>query len=302
VEYANSLSARNGVVALTYVDVDKFDYGPFDLVLWEAATNQVQASFPLVDVPYEMTSVQLHPDHNMVATISGRGGGEVWLWDVATGERIRVLEGVWFACGFLNDGEALVSVGPDGLALRDWRGGQPITSKRQDAAEFRHGHNCDLAISPDGSYLAFGTGALREKGTLHVWTLDGVEVRQAFEFEYADLVESVAISPDSRFVAAADCRGITVCNIGKRAARTDEEREEMFIPGTEILSLAYAPDRKTLVAGSTSGIRFYHAKTGREIGHVPLHQSIDGVRFADENTLAYISLYGAGVLRTSRKE
>ncbi len=224
-------------------------------------------------------SLAFSPDGRTLA--AGTRAGEVWIYRLPEGERLRVLEGVESGGGLFLDGPKgtvwSLAFSPDGRTLAVglgrlrrlvelWDG---ATGRRRQVLRVAPGRllprfsppygdpprKVALAFSPDGRFLAVGG----EGGAVRVWDL----VRQvplAPLDGYGDRIISLALAPDGRTLAVGEEGG------GVRL--WEEGRVRHFFPFTAveeaswgrlreqtlIWSLAFSPDGRTLAVG-TSGWR-----------------------------------------------
>jgi len=100
----------------------------------------------------------------------GRVGGELFVWEAHSGERVRALAehpGLASAVAWSPSGEMLISGGSDGM-LRWWevQGGQCVRVQ-----EAHQGTVQSLKVSPDGSMLA----SCGDDGAIMLWDLHGGE-------------------------------------------------------------------------------------------------------------------------------
>jgi len=176
--------------------------------LWEVATGK--RLHHLQGHSDRVLSVAFSPDGGRLASAcgtKGRGpeqGGEVKIWDVATGQDIQTLPGgraggVLFVA-FSVDGKRLAGACLD-HTVRVW---ELVTG--QLALEMK-GHTLDVyfvAFSPDGRHLASCSGKwnLNQGGEIKVWDLStGNEVRTIKGF--ARPIWTLAFTPDGQRLAAA---------------------------------------------------------------------------------------------------
>ena len=161
------------------------------------------AGYPLV-----VKSAAFSPDGRRIATTINnmRPGAmatdhSVWVWDLATGERVVALKGrdsIWSAAEFSSDGRLIATAGLD-RAARVWdaRTGQQVTvlSGHQDNVEA-------LAFAPDGKTLA--TGA--QDGTARIW--DTLTWKPLLILHgHTAPVNHVAFSPDGERLVTASADG-----------------------------------------------------------------------------------------------
>jgi WD40 repeat protein len=111
------------------------------------------------------------PDGRRLASVgSGRGGGELFVWEAHSGERTHTLggqPGQACAVAWGPSGERLVSGGDDGT-LRWWE------VQRGECVRVREAHQGTvqaLKVSPDGSMLA----SCGDDGAIRLWDLESGE-------------------------------------------------------------------------------------------------------------------------------
>ena len=111
------------------------------------------------------------PDGSRLASAgSGREGGELFVWEAHSGERVQTLAehpGVAFAVAWSPSGERLVSGGSDGR-LRWWelQSGQCVRVQ-----EAHQGTVQALKVSPNGRRLA----SCGDDGAIRLWDLESGE-------------------------------------------------------------------------------------------------------------------------------
>ena len=140
-------------------------------------------------------SVAFSPDGQTLAS-SSRDDTTVWLWDVASGQPIAVLEGHTngvISVVFSPDGKTLASSGWDRtVRLWDVASGQLITGLR--------GHTewvFSVSFSPDGQTLASGSA----DATVRLWDVASGQPIAVLE-GHMDRVYSVSFSPDRQTLAS----------------------------------------------------------------------------------------------------
>lgn len=176
----------------------------------------------------------------------------VRLWSLSDGTS-RVLEGHSQnvnGVAFTLDGKSLVSVGYD-LAVRIWR----LADGTSDTVTLPAPLNA-VAIAPDGEIV---TGAA--DGKLRMLGADG---KPAGEVAVGPTpVVALTLSGDGALIAAAGIGG-TVAIVDRK---TRSLLRTLVGPGLPVWSVAFLPDRETLVTGGADGkIRRWNAATGDPIG------------------------------------
>jgi WD40 repeat protein len=168
-------------------------------------------------------------------------GGDIHVWNVATGEaesRLSGHEGRITALAVADDGRRAISAADDGslfawdLVNWRWEARLPLQPEPVD----------ELAITPDGRYAA----TLSSAGIKH-WDLEDQEETAALSWETGSLSWSerppLALSPDGRRVYFGS--PLHVWHVGSQASRPLLESHD---PGR---ALAITPDGRTLIATPT---------------------------------------------------
>ena len=226
-----------------------------------------------------INDVKFSQDGTLLAVATGIG---VWLYDAPTGAEILLLNNK-------PQNVRKIAFSPDGrtLAAGGWARSDAIqlwnldTAAQVSAMGKGIGSVGVLAFSEDGKTLASvgSSQGLR----FYVWDVDtGLEVShfkgQQNHFNFGVL----AVSPNHRFFASAG---------GNRAFLWDTETQTLkhTIEGNDdsVWALAFSPDSKTLVIGSTT-IRFWDVETGSQMSRLDGHTGkINTLTFApDGGTLA----------------
>lgn len=175
------------------------------IILWNPETGEA-LSEPLTDISpdegssfrsNDIWSIAFSPDGQLLA--SGRGGGDILIWDVATqqpvGQPFDAHANTVMAVAISPDGELLASGGGDWL-IRLWEmdTGEPV-------GEPLAGHTdavISLAFSPDGHTLASGGW----DGTIHLWDVaTGQAIGQSI-VAGSSIMSSVTFSPDGTTLAS----------------------------------------------------------------------------------------------------
>ncbi len=121
------------------------------------------------------------------------------MWDAASGEQVAQLDyGYWvYGLDFSGDGQSWATGSLDGkVILADASSGAIVKEFKHDLMVY------DLALSPDGPWLAVMTTGSYGPGAVVVWDVFTQERRVLAEFQGV-AYSNVAFSPDTRWLAAA---------------------------------------------------------------------------------------------------
>jgi WD40 repeat protein/serine/threonine protein kinase len=233
--------------------------------VWDLSSARSGASSPegcvLTPRSSGFWSVAFSPDGQLVAVASGVADGRVRIYNAATGELVRTLEGHIdrvISVAFNPRGTRLASTGEDEtVKLWDVATGQEVLTLR--------GHDEQVTralFSPDGRRLA----TVSLEGTLKVWDATPLEVdgpRHSLTLTgHKGIVYGVAFRPDGRRLASAS--GDQTVKVWDSATG----REVLTFRGHThtVLSVAFSPDGERIASGGQDGtVRVWDAATGKEI-------------------------------------
>jgi len=225
------------------------------IFLWDVATaKQVRR----LDGAEGWTgSVAFSPDGKVLAA----GHKAIQFWDVATGKEIRQDDGPvgGFAMTFAPDGKTLVTAEgrADPIQLWSTATGKVVRRFGGDASV-----NGPLAISPDGKWLASGSGDASR--LIYLW--DMAAGKEVWRLQPSlkgplDSPMSFAFSPDGKTLASHTLYGeIALWDVvtGKQVDRVPDRP-------TRGGPLAFSADGKMLIADSTRGKLVLEVATGKKI-------------------------------------
>jgi dipeptidyl aminopeptidase/acylaminoacyl peptidase len=193
----------------------------------------------------------------------------VYLWEVATGRRVQVLDGHkdqkpmegWITClAFSPDGKRLAEASRDGtVGLWDLAAGNE--ERRLTGHE---GRVWSVAFSPDGKTLL--TGARDQ--TVRLWdAASGRELR--LMDGHQSEIEGVAYSPDGRLVAAGARDGqvrVWSAATGRLVHVLDEPQtwRSRLAHHHDGRTLAFSPDGRLLASGSWEVVQVWETASGKE--------------------------------------
>jgi WD40 repeat protein len=243
---------------------------------WDLTT--VREVLPPQNFTNHVYSVVYSPDGTRLAATNWRE--LVKVWDVTTGQPLRILEG--FRVTFSPDGTQLAWGGRDGT-VRVWA----VATDKESL--IRIGQNSmvqSLAYSPDGTRLAVA----RQDGTIRFWdATSGQEVRSLRK--HTDTVWNLSFHPDgTRFMSASRYGTVKVWDVA-----TAEEGRELTGHSRWVESVAFSPDGNLLASASRDKtVKIWDTTTGQEVRTLEGHtDEVHSVAFSpDGKSLASASWDG----------
>jgi RNA polymerase sigma factor (sigma-70 family) len=236
--------------------------GPSDVRLYELATGKELRRLRQEGVT---EAVAFSPDGRRLAagwgaTSSGgdEPGGEVRLWDTATGKPLPSLTGhkrLVISVAFSPDGKTLVSGSYDGTTrLWDVGGAREVGRVGDGLAPVQ-----DAAFSPDGKTLIMQTGYVGDHA-VRFWDVAGAkEVRRLGG--HRSNVTALAFTPDGRALASGSAdRSVILWDVAGR-----KEQRRLALDDGDVIAVAISPDGRAVRSGGRFGdVHGWDAATGKE--------------------------------------
>ncbi|OGP73089.1 MAG: hypothetical protein A2V86_11080 [Deltaproteobacteria bacterium RBG_16_49_23] len=255
---------------------------------WGAEAPEV---FVQSEYPSGIYAVAFHPKGKYV--LSGGMGHNLWLWDVASGRKIRTFLGhsesltsMITSIAFSPDGRsALTGFGDGTLKLWEVETGKEVRTFQKHSGIVR-----SVAFSPDGKYGLSGS----DDQTIRFWEVEtGKEIR-AFSGRH-NVVRSVAFSPDGKYgVSGSEDQTIRLWEV-----ETGKEVSVLRGHLQVVTSVCFSPDGKYLLSGSVDKtLKLWDVSMGREfktfLGHLSQVTSVAfspdgkyGLSGSNDNTVRY---------------
>ena len=241
------------------------------LKVWDVATGKQVLSKRLQGI---CSGVAFSSDGKRVASACGAADEHVTIWDGATGAEVRSLavRGATNSVAFSLDGKQLAAGGSilgkkEGQDLLTVVGGtvktwEAATGKLVLSLDLRTHFVTSVAFSPDGKWLAAGTGEVQEhRGEIILWDVaSGKEIRTIRSQQKGALI--VAFSPDGKRLAAGCLEG------GLKLWDPTSGKDVLTFGGRKegATTLAFSPDGKWLASATgEETVKVWTAATGEEV-------------------------------------
>ena len=273
---ANSLMRSNGdtnLIALLSIRSLNIQYTPYGDAVLSSLTTLQAPPLEFKGHTGDVWGVAISPDGKYLAT--GSSDKTARLWDLASGETIRVFSGhsgeVW-DIAFSPDGKYLLTASADGTArLWDVASGETV--------QVFSGHTAtvdDVDFSPDGKYIVTAGGADK---TARIWDVASGETLHILT-GHNGYVPRAAFSPDGKYVLTG--------SVDRTArlwdAATGSEVRIFSGHSDAVSAVAFSPDGKYIATGSDDRTaKLWDIVTGQAMREFSGHQGfINGINFSPD--------------------
>jgi RNA polymerase sigma factor (sigma-70 family) len=247
------------------------------LVFIDIATGkEIRRLQPTADGKFEAA---LAPDGRIAAAVQAPGRSKVVLWDTATRQRVRILEGHTGRVNrpaFSPDGKTLAT-GSQDMTLRLWH---VETGKELRQIDIKD--SCEAVFAPDGKTLAtFSSRGGPQDSGVRVWDVKTGMLVYSLQGAFRPFY-----SPDGTLLAATNQKTSTI-HLWNPETGKEIRHWQVTSLGR---SYAFSPDSKIIAAAAGSSIIRWDVATGKEIDPVVGHRAaIDSLRFASDGKTLFSS-------------
>lgn len=223
------------------------------MCLWDTATGE---ELRRLQSPVTAKAVAFSPDGRLAVAAGDGSGGDVRIWDVATGRprwSLKGHAGPVYGLDYSRDGKSLVTGGFDGT-VRVWEVETGKEYRRMNCGRVRL---WGVAFAPDGGRVVSGG----DDGLVWLWDVASGKALEKLE-GHRRWVLGVAYAPDGEHIAS--------CAEGGEILLwpSHEGRAPRRLAGHagDVLCVHFSPDgRRLLSAGLDGTVRLWDVGTGEEI-------------------------------------
>ena len=182
---------------------------------------------------------------------SGNSDGEISLWDIVTGTRVRTFQhGQWIFC--LSASQTMLASGSNDKTVRLWD-----TTTWECMRTFEcDSHVMSVALYPNGDRAAASSCK-----TIYVWDI----ATQQLIASKTLICYDVAVSNDGKWLTVTSLRTISLYNASTLDCIWSHDRDSEFI--------SFSPDNSQLVSARSIGVELLDVQTGDYIKSF-LHWSV----------------------------
>lgn len=254
--------------------------------LWSVQSGKLSAILPGHTLP--VTSVAFSPDGSVLASGASHPDGAsddiVRLWDVASGRELLVIEGHSLPTSSVTFSpyDSLLVFNDADLQLWDTQEREPL-----DTLETGGWYPSQVAISPDGKYLAAVIADLHSQQRLQLWNLGTrTLVRERVLTHLIDV--AFGSGGDVLATASVDYSEPSVI-VRLHNAETLEVISSLTVPASNIYDITFSPDSSLLVLNahgrsSGGGVWMWAHEADRSFS-LPTSHDIRSIAFRPDGTL-----------------
>ena len=272
---ANNLILNQGdtnLIALLAIRSLNMQYTPSGDAVLAGLTNLPVPLLELRGHTADVWGADFSPDSKYLVT--GSSDKTARLWDLATGETIRIFSG--------HTGEVgIVTFSPDGKYLLTG-GGEDHTARIWDVAsgetvQVFSGHTGWVEagdFSPDGK-LIFTTGGYDK--TARIWDVATGQTVHVLT-GHSDIITRMAVSPDGKYVLTG-----SVDRTGRLWDTATGKQVRVFSHPDVVSAMAFSRDGKYVATGCEDNkTRLWDALTGQLVRELPYQAFVAGIDFSPD--------------------
>jgi WD40 repeat protein len=213
--------------------------------------------------------VTFAPSGETLAAAVGNNLDAVWVWQVATGNRVGQFRSAGKPVYYLassSDGRTLAGAEHHIVHVWDVQEGKEIGRIQSPPGTHFNG----IVLAPDGKTLLTGVSDKEEMVSFCLWeTAGGRKLHQWQAYPHREGIHALALSPDGKQLACALGYGDGVRDPFRlRVWGVPTGELQIDLPG-DFRSLRFSSDGKVLAAGASGTIHLLAAETGKETRRIP---------------------------------